>query len=223
MLAARSREPGAGHVRRSSEGRRHGSLGPDDQARDRGRAHHRGARVTRATSSRPASTCTWATTSRCFGTRATPTSIPAASSRGSWSGSRHRPRSPSCCIRESSRWAPRSSVSGCRRTSSARLEGKSSLGRLGLLIHSTAGYVDPGWDGRLTLELSNVANLPILLAPGMRIGQISFSQMSTRWIAPTGIPSWAAATRASTRPRRARCSWTQTGIASGPWGSEGAS
>ncbi len=60
-----------------------------------------------------------------------------------------------------------------------RLEGKSSLGRLGLLIHSTAGYVDPGWDGRLTLELSNVANLPILLVPGMKIGQVSFSQMST--------------------------------------------
>jgi dCTP deaminase len=60
-----------------------------------------------------------------------------------------------------------------------RLEGKSSLGRLGLLIHSTAGYVDPGWDGRLTLELSNVANLPILLTPGMEIGQISFSQMTT--------------------------------------------
>jgi dCTP deaminase len=49
----------------------------------------------------------------------------------------------------------------------ARLEGKSSLGRLGLLIHSTAGYVDPGWDGNLTLELSNVANLPITLYDGM--------------------------------------------------------
>lgn len=60
-----------------------------------------------------------------------------------------------------------------------RLEGKSSLGRLGLLIHSTAGYVDPGWDGRLTLELSNVANLPILLVPGMKIGQVSFAQMTT--------------------------------------------
>jgi dCTP deaminase len=61
----------------------------------------------------------------------------------------------------------------------ARLEGKSSLGRLGLLIHSTAGYVDPGWDGTLTLELSNVANLPITLYPGMKIGQISFFQLST--------------------------------------------
>ena len=60
----------------------------------------------------------------------------------------------------------------------ARLEGKSSLGRLGLLIHSTAGYVDPGWDGDLTLELSNVANLPITIYPGMKIGQLSFVQLS---------------------------------------------
>ncbi|MDQ2727667.1 MAG: dCTP deaminase [Actinomycetota bacterium] len=60
-----------------------------------------------------------------------------------------------------------------------RLEGKSSLGRLGLLIHSTAGFVDAGWDGFLTLELSNVANLPIILYPGMKIGQISFLQMTT--------------------------------------------
>jgi dCTP deaminase len=61
----------------------------------------------------------------------------------------------------------------------ARLEGKSSLGRLGLLIHSTAGYVDPGWEGTLTLELSNVANLPIKLYDGMKIGQISFQRLSS--------------------------------------------
>ena len=61
----------------------------------------------------------------------------------------------------------------------ARLEGKSSLGRIGLLIHSTAGFVDPGWRGRLTLELSNVARLPIALYRGMKIGQISFLQLST--------------------------------------------
>ena len=60
----------------------------------------------------------------------------------------------------------------------ARLEGKSSLGRLGLLIHSTAGYVDPGWDGYLTLELSNVANLPITIYPRMKIGQLSFVQLT---------------------------------------------
>jgi dCTP deaminase len=54
----------------------------------------------------------------------------------------------------------------------ARLEGKSSLGRLGLLTHSTAGFIDPGFSGHVTLELSNVANLPIKLYPGMKIGQI---------------------------------------------------
>ena len=68
----------------------------------------------------------------------------------------------------------------------ARLEGKSSLGRLGLLIHSTAGYVDPGWDGYLTLELSNVANLPITIYPGMKIGQISFFRLSTPAERPYG-------------------------------------
>lgn len=61
----------------------------------------------------------------------------------------------------------------------ARLEGKSSLGRLGLLIHSTAGFVDPGWRGHLTLELSNVARLPITLFAGMRIGQVSFLRLSS--------------------------------------------
>ena len=60
----------------------------------------------------------------------------------------------------------------------ARLEGKSSLGRLGLLIHSTAGFIDPGWDGHVTLELSNVANLPITIYHGMKIGQLSFVQLT---------------------------------------------
>jgi dCTP deaminase len=68
----------------------------------------------------------------------------------------------------------------------ARLEGKSSLGRLGLLIHSTAGFVDAGWQGNLTLELSNVANLPITVYPGMKIGQISFLQMTTAADKPYG-------------------------------------
>src|SRR5256885_8536202 len=68
----------------------------------------------------------------------------------------------------------------------ARLEGKSSLGRLGLLIHSTAGFVDAGFDGHLTLELSNVANLPIAIYPGMKIGQISFLRMSTAAEHPYG-------------------------------------
>ena len=61
----------------------------------------------------------------------------------------------------------------------ARLDGKSSLGRLGLLIHSTAGFVDPGWEGTLTLELTNVATLPIMLYDGMKIGQISFQRLSS--------------------------------------------
>jgi dCTP deaminase len=68
----------------------------------------------------------------------------------------------------------------------ARLEGKSSLGRLGLLIHSTAGYVDPGWDGYLTLELSNVANLPITIYPSMKIGQISFFRLTSPAERPYG-------------------------------------
>jgi dCTP deaminase len=68
----------------------------------------------------------------------------------------------------------------------ARLEGKSSLGRLGLLIHSTAGYVDPGFEGHLTLELSNVANLPITIYPGMKIGQISFFRLSSAAENPYG-------------------------------------
>jgi dCTP deaminase len=68
----------------------------------------------------------------------------------------------------------------------ARLEGKSSLGRLGLLIHSTAGFVDSGWEGNLTLELSNVANLPITIYYGMPIGQISFMRMDSPVERPYG-------------------------------------
>jgi dCTP deaminase len=68
----------------------------------------------------------------------------------------------------------------------ARLEGKSSLGRLGLLIHSTAGFVDPGFQGHLTLELSNVANLPIAIYPNMKIGQLSFYELSSPADAPYG-------------------------------------
>jgi dCTP deaminase len=73
----------------------------------------------------------------------------------------------------------------------ARLEGKSSLGRLGLLIHSTAGFIDPGWDGHVTLELSNVANLPITIYYGMPIGQISFMRMD----APVEHPYGASEVR----------------------------
>jgi dCTP deaminase len=69
-----------------------------------------------------------------------------------------------------------------------RIEGKSSLGRLGLLIHSTAGFIDAGFSGHITLELSNVANLPITLYPGMKIGQVSFLRMTT----PADVPYGSA-------------------------------
>ena len=82
----------------------------------------------------------------------------------------------------------------------ARLEGKSSLGRLGLLIHSTAGYVDPGWKGNLTLELSNVANLPIALYFGMKIGQISFFKMSSAVDRPYGSPELGSKYQGQSEP-----------------------
>ncbi len=67
-----------------------------------------------------------------------------------------------------------------------RLEGKSSLGRLGLLTHSTAGFIDPGFTGHITLELSNVANLPITLWPGMKIGQLCLFRLSSPAERPYG-------------------------------------
>ena len=69
---------------------------------------------------------------------------------------------------------------------SARLEGKSSLGRLGLLTHSTAGFIDAGFSGHVTLELSNVATLPIKLWPGMKIGQLCFFRLTSPAEAPYG-------------------------------------
>jgi len=80
----------------------------------------------------------------------------------------------------------------------ARLEGKSSLGRLGLLIHSTAGFIDPGFDGHVTLELSNVANLPITIYPNMKIGQISFFRLST----PAEVPYGSKGTRSKYQGQR---------------------
>ena len=71
----------------------------------------------------------------------------------------------------------------------ARLEGKSSLGRLGLLTHSTAGFIDPGFSGHVTLELSNVATLPIKLWPGMKIGQLCFFRLSSPAEHPNGTGS----------------------------------
>ena len=86
----------------------------------------------------------------------------------------------------------------------ARLEGKSSLGRLGLLIHSTAGFIDPGWDGHVTLELSNVANLPITIYPGMKIGQISFMQMTEPAATPYGASALGSKYRGQEGPTPSR-------------------
>ena len=85
-----------------------------------------------------------------------------------------------------------------------RLEGKSSLGRLGLLIHSTAGFVDAGWDGQLTLELSNVASLPITLYAGMKIGQISFMRMTTPADNPYGTSELGSKYQGQRGPRPSR-------------------
>jgi dCTP deaminase len=73
-----------------------------------------------------------------------------------------------------------------------RLEGKSSLGRLGLLTHSTAGFIDPGFSGHVTLELSNVANLPIMLYPGMKIGQLCLFRLSSPAEHPYGSEKYGS-------------------------------
>ena len=73
-----------------------------------------------------------------------------------------------------------------------RLEGKSSLGRLGLLTHSTAGFIDPGFNGHITLELSNVANLPIILWPGMKIGQLCLFRLSSAAEFPYGSAQYGS-------------------------------
>jgi dCTP deaminase len=85
-----------------------------------------------------------------------------------------------------------------------RLEGKSSLGRIGLLIHSTAGYVDPGWRGNLTLELSNVAKLPITLYYKMKIGQISFLRLTSPVDRPYGAAELGSKYQGQTEPTASR-------------------
>ena len=86
----------------------------------------------------------------------------------------------------------------------ARLEGKSSLGRLGLLIHSTAGFVDSGFSGNLTLELSNVANLPITIYEGMPIGQLSFMRMDRSVDNPYGSTATGSKYQGQTEPTASR-------------------
>jgi dCTP deaminase len=88
----------------------------------------------------------------------------------------------------------------------ARLEGKSSLGRLGLLTHSTAGFVDPGFSGHVTLELSNVATLPIKLWPGMKIGQLCFFRTSSPVLNAYGSGAYANRYQGQRGPTASR-SW----------------
>ena len=86
----------------------------------------------------------------------------------------------------------------------ARLEGKSSLGRLGLLTHSTAGFVDPGFQGHVTLELSNTATLPIKLWPGMKIGQLCFFQLSSASENPYGSQKYGSRYQGQRGPTASR-------------------
>ena len=86
----------------------------------------------------------------------------------------------------------------------ARLEGKSSLGRLGLLTHSTAGFIDPGFSGHVTLELSNVATLPIKLWPGMKIGQLCFFRLSSPAEHPYGSDRYGSRYQGQRGPTASR-------------------
>lgn len=86
----------------------------------------------------------------------------------------------------------------------ARLEGKSSLGRLGLLTHSTAGFIDPGFSGHVTLELSNVATLPIKLWPGMKIGQLCFFRLSSPAEKPYGSADYSSRYQGQRGPTASR-------------------
>jgi dCTP deaminase len=88
----------------------------------------------------------------------------------------------------------------------ARLEGKSSLGRLGLMTHSTAGFIDPGFEGSVTLELSNVATLPINLWPGMKIGQMAFFRLSSAAEHPYGSGPYGSRYRGQRGPTASK-SW----------------
>ncbi len=88
----------------------------------------------------------------------------------------------------------------------ARVDGKSSLGRLGLLVHATAGYVDPGWIGHLTLELSNQSPMPIALYYGMRIAQVSFLRLTTPVDRPYGSPQLGSKYQGQTGPTPSRIS-----------------
>jgi dCTP deaminase len=96
----------------------------------------------------------------------------------------------------------------------ARLEGKSSLGRLGLLTHSTAGFIDPGFSGHVTLELANVATLPIKLYPGMKIGQLCFFRLSSAAENPYGSATYGSRYQGQRGPTasRSHANFHQTSI-----------
>jgi len=98
----------------------------------------------------------------------------------------------------------------------SRLEGKSSLGRLGLITHSTAGFIDPGFSGHITLELSNVANLPIMLWPGMKIGQLCLIRLSSPAEFPYGSSVYGSRYQGQRGPTASRSyqnfSRAQTGL-----------
>ena len=106
----------------------------------------------------------------------------------------------------------------------ARLEGKSSLGRLGLLTHSTAGFIDPGFTGHVTLELSNVATLPITLWPGMKIGQLCFFRLSSPAENPYGSGPYGNRYQGQRGPTASRSfqNFHRTDVGSTDAGSRGA-
>ena len=125
---------------------------------------------------------------------------PRAAARPDRAAHDRRTTSRSSSIRASSSSARRSNGSSCPTTSSRGSRARARWAGSGLLIHSTAGYVDPGWKGNLTLELSNVANLPIALYFGMRIGQISFFRMAAPVERPYGSPELGSKYQGQSEP-----------------------
>ena len=136
--------------------------------------------------------CASTATSDCSTTTSTRSSTPPKTSRNSRAWWRRKTTSRSSCTRASSCSDPRCELVTLPDDLAARLEGKSSLGRLGLLTHSTAGFVDPGFSGHVTLELSNVATLPIKLWPGMKIGQLCFIKLSSPAEHPYGSAAYSS-------------------------------
>ena len=153
-------------------------------------------------SSRPAWTSAWTATSGSSRTTDTRTSTRPSEQAELTRLVEPDGTSRSSCTRGSSCSARTYEVVTLPDDVAARLEGKSSLGRLGLLTHSTAGFIDPGFSGHVTLELSNVATLPIKLWPGMKIGQLCFFRLSSPAEHRTARARRARATRGSAARRR---------------------